>query len=335
MSDFTIKGLWQVLKQAAGGFSKDKVPKLSASLAYYTIFSLGPMLIVILFVVNMVWRREALEGRIFGEIKELVGDSAALQIQEIIRNAAINGNNTLNAIIGIVTLIIAATGVFAEIQDSINSIWNLKVKTEKGWLLMLKSRLLSFSLVVTLGFLLLVSLVINGLVEGFMDRLQRFFPQITVVLVYIINLVITLLVTSSLFAIIFKMLPDAIIRWRDVVAGSIFTAVLFMVGKFGITLYISKSDIDTAYGTAGSLVILLLWVYYSSIILYFGAEFTKFYALKFGATIKPDKYAVIVQTVQVESHKESIQENENDLEKTERELQKAKDKIDKGESISS
>jgi membrane protein len=321
------------IKRAGGGFMKDKVPKLSASLAYYTIFSLGPMLIVIIYLTNLIWKKEAIEGRIYGEIRELVGDSAALQIQEIIKNASISDSNTLAAIIGFVTLIIAATTVFAEIQDSINTIWRLKVKTEKGWLIMLKNRLLSFSLVVSLGFLLLVSLVINSLVEGLMDRLQIIFPQITVVLLYIVNLVLTLLITSSLFAIIFKVLPDAIIRWKDVAVGAIFTAILFMIGKFGITFYIGSSDIGSAYGTAGSLVILLLWVYYSSIILYFGAEFTKAYSVKFGSEILPDKYAVIVQTVQVESKKRSVQENERDIERTERELQKAKDNLDTGKPV--
>ncbi|MEJ7829272.1 MAG: YihY/virulence factor BrkB family protein, partial [Segetibacter sp.] len=217
------------------------------------------------------------------------------------------------------------------IQDSINTIWKLKAKAEKGWLIMLKSRLLSFSLVVGLGFLLLVSLTVNALVEGLMDKLKQIFPQVTVILVYIFNLIITLLITSSLFAIIFKVLPDAVIRWKDVAVGAIFTAMLFMIGKFGITFYIGSSNVSSAYGTAGSLVILLLWIYYSSIILYFGAEFTKSYALTYGHEIRPNEYAVIVQTVQVESRKQTLQENEEDTETTQRELQKAKDELDNSE----
>jgi membrane protein len=331
MGKLTAKGMWQLLKRTGAGFMRDKVTKLSASLAYYTIFSLGPMLIVIIYLLDLFWAKEAIEGRIYGQIKELVGDSAALQIQDIIKNAAVSGSNTLAAIIGFVTLIIAATTVFAEIQDSINTIWKLKAKAEKGWLIMLKSRLLSFSLVVGLGFLLLVSLTVNALVEGLMDKLKQIFPQITVVLVYIFNLIITLLITSSLFAIIFKVLPDAVIRWKDVAVGAIFTAMLFMVGKFGITFYIGSSNVSSAYGTAGSLVILLLWIYYSSIILYFGAEFTKSYALTYGHEIRPNEYAVIVQTVQVESRKQTLQENEEDTETTQRELQKAKDELDNSE----
>jgi membrane protein len=190
---------------------------------------------------------------------------------------------------------------------------------------MILTRLLSFALIATLGFLLLVSLVINILIEGLMNRLQDYFPGGSVVIIYILNLVFTFLVISFLFAIIFKVLPDAIIRWKDVAAGAIFTAALFMLGKFLITFYIGKSDVGTTYGTAGSLVVLLLWVYYSTIILYFGAEFTKTYATKFGSEIRPNEFAVTVQTIQVESKKQSVQENEADLDATQAALQKAKD----------
>jgi len=326
MSAITIKGLWSVLKEAGSNLMKDKVPKLSASLAYYTVFSIGPMLIVIIYLANLFYGKDAIEGRVFGEIRSLLGDKGALQIQEIIKNATISGNSTITAVIGFVTLFLAATTVFAEVQDTINSIWKLEVKPERGWLKMLRTRLLSFSLVISLGFLLLVSLVINSLLEGLMDRIELLFPDLKVVVLYIINLLITLLVITSLFAIIFKVLPDAVIKWRDVIAGAIFTAILFMIGKFGITLYIRTSDVGSTYGTAGSLVILLLWVYYSSIILYFGAEFTKAWAVKFGSTIIPNEYAVTVHLVKVETGKGSIQENEEQVKQTEDHLKKLEQK---------
>lgn len=313
---------------AGNGFLDDNIPKLSASLAYYTIFSLGPMLIVIIFLLNLFYRQEAVEGRIFGSIKELVGNDVAFQIQEIIKNASRGGSSKLTAIIGFGSLFIAATSLFAEIQDSINTIWKLKVKVDQGLWKLIQARLLSFSLVLGLGFLLLVSLIINGLLEGLMDRLQELFPEITVILVYILNVALTLFITSSLFAAIFKVLPDAIIQWKDVAIGAIFTSVLFMIAKFGITVYIKSSDVGSAYGTAGSLVVLLLWVYFSSMILYFGAEFTRAYAVQFGSAIKPDKYAVNVQTIQVESKKESVQENVEDTKITEQVLQQAKDNLD-------
>jgi membrane protein len=312
MPKVNAKSVWELLKQSGSGFVENSVTKLSASLAYYTIFSLGPMLMVVIYLSNMFWRQEAIEGVLYGQIKDIVGDKAALQIQEIIRSASVSGNNTLTAIIGFVTLLIGATTVFAEIQDSINTIWRLKADTDRGWWVTLKNRLLSFSLVVTLAFLLLVSLIINGVVEGFMGRLEIIFPHVTVVLVYIANLVVTLLITSALFAIIFKVLPDAIIRWRDVAVGAAVTATLFMMGRFGIAFYIGNSNPGSAYGTAGSIIILLLWIYYSAIILYFGAVFTKCYALTFGCEIKPNDYAVTIQIIKVKSNKRSLQENEED-----------------------
>lgn len=319
---------WHLLRQTGAGFMRDKVPKLSASLAYYTIFSLGPMLMVVVFVSGFFWRTKALESRLFGQIQSLIGPASATQIQEIMQQTALDGNNTLRASIGLITLLIAATSVFTEIQDSINSIWQLKIRPDAGWLKLLRTRLVSFALVIGLGFLLLVSLVLNALAAGLLDKLQAYFPHVTFVLVYAADLVINLLLTAGLFAIIYKVLPDARIRWKDVGVGAVFTAILFMVGRFGITYYIRSSSLDSAYGTAGSLVVLLVWVYYSSLILYAGAEFTKCYTVTYGAEIQADKYAMVVQTVQVESKHGSVQVNEQSRKHTERELQKAKDALD-------
>lgn len=320
MSDFNLKGFWQILKDAAAGFSKHHVLKLSASLSYYTIFGIGPMMLVIIFFANLFWAREAINGSIYHQLSGLLGKQAALQIQEIIKNASVSGNN-FAAVFGFVMLVVAATSVFNEMQSSLNLIWNLKVKKGSGWLLMLKNRLLSFSITASLSFLLLVSLSISSLLDGLMGNLQEVFPHIGFVVIYASNIVLTLFVVAVLFAIIYRVLPDAIIGWRDVAAGAIFTAVLFMIGKFCITIYISHSSMSTSYGSAGSLVILLLWVYYSSIILYFGAEFTKAYALKYGSVIRPDKYAVTIQRVEVESQERSVQQNEENTKNTEKEMQ--------------
>jgi membrane protein len=175
---------------------------------------------------------------------------------------------------------------------------------------MLQNRFLSFSVIVSLGFLLLVSLGITAIIDGFSERLRAYFPDVTVVLFYIINVVITLVVTSLIFGVIFKVLPDAKIKWKDVLAGAIATSLLFMLGKFAISFYISKSNVGSTYGTAGSMVVLLLWVYYSSIILYFGAEFTKAYAVKYGSEIHPNHYAVTTKVVEVETGNKSIQATE-------------------------
>ena len=306
----SFKGLFQVLKDSFSSFGDDKVTKLSGSLAYSTVFSLGPLLIVIISLCGMFLGREAVQGEIYQQLKNFVGSDTADQLQDIIKNASLSGRSKIAVIIGGVTLLIGATAIFSEIQDSINSIWGIKPKPKKGWIKFLKNRFLSFSIIVGLGFLLLVSLTINTLIDGFNAKLQLWFPNVSVVLFYIINLVITAAIITLIFAVIFKVLPDADIMWRDVAAGAFATALLFMLGKMGISFYISKSNVGSTFGAAGSLVVLLLWVYYSSIILYFGAEFTKAYSIKYSSPIRPNHYAVSTKTVELETGKASVQEND-------------------------
>ncbi len=323
----TWAGIWDILKKAASGFSKDKVTKLSASLAYYTIFSLAPMLIVIIYLAGLFFSQTAIEGNIVKQLQGLIGSTSAAQIQSIIQNTSVNNSSsTFTAIIGFVALFIGATTVFTEMQSSLNYIWNLRLKKDTGFWKVFLSRVLSFSMVVSISFLLLVSLVLNTLMEGLMGNIQEMFPGIAVQLIYMLNLLITFIVTAFLFGIIYKVLPNAEIKWKDVAAGSIFTAVLFMLAKFGITLYVSKSNIGNSYGAAGSLVVLLAWVYFSSMILYFGAEITKAYSMKYGGEIRPSEYTVTVQNIEVESKKNSVQENESDAENTKKETQEKKDK---------
>lgn len=306
----SLKGIWEVLKNSFSGFSQDNVTKLGGSLAYYTVFSMGPLLVVIISLCAIFLGREAAEGSIFTQLNAFVGHDTALQLQEIIKNASINGKGHIAAIIGIITLLIGATTVFGDMQDSINRIWGLKPKPKKGWLKMLQNRFLSFSIIISLGFLLLVSLGISALIEGLSNRLKAAYPDVAVVVFYIINLLLTLVISALIFAVIFRVLPDAKIRWKDVLAGAIATAVLFMLGKFGISFYISKSKVGSTYGAAGSLVVLLLWVYYSAIILYFGAEFTKAYAVKYGSAIHPNEYAVTMKQVEVETGRQTVQSKE-------------------------
>lgn len=306
----SLKGIWEVLKNSFSGFSQDNVTKLGGSLAYYTVFSMGPLLVVIISLCAIFLGREAAEGSIFTQLNAFVGHDTALQLQEIIKNASINGKGHIAAIIGIITLLIGATTVFGDMQDSINRIWGLKPKPKKGWLKMLQNRFLSFSIIISLGFLLLVSLGISALIEGLSNRLKAAYPDVAVVVFYIINLLLTLVISALIFAVIFRVLPDAKIRWKDVLAGAIATAVLFMLGKFGISFYISKSKVGSTYGAAGSLVVLLLWVYYSAIILYFGAEFTKAYAVKYGSAIHPNEYAVTMKQVEVETGRQTVQTKE-------------------------
>ncbi|HEY0039991.1 MAG TPA: YihY/virulence factor BrkB family protein [Flavisolibacter sp.] len=288
---FSVGLVWKSLKDAFTGFGDDKVTKLSAALAYYTGFSLAPLLVVIIAICGFFFGREAVQGTIDNQIQSFIGADAAKQVQEMIKNAAVSGKGTIATIIGVITLLIGATTIFGEIQDSINSIWGLKPKPKVGIMKTIQTRLLSFGLIASLGFLLLVSLAATSVVEGLGDRLKAMLPDVTVVVFYIINLVLTLGVTTILFAVIFKVLPDARIKWKDIWPGAIATSLLFLIGKFAISLYVSKSDIGSTYGAAGSLAVILVWIYYSAIILYFGAEFTKSYAFNKGAKITPNHYA--------------------------------------------
>ena len=305
---YSVKDIWSIIKQSFSDFIDNKVLKLSAALAFYTIFSLPAMLIIVISVSDIFYGREAIEGTLYHQISGFVGSDAALQIQETIRGAALSQSSTFATIVGIVTLLFGATSVFNEIQDSINHIWKLKSKPKgTGFLKMLVNRLLSFSLVVSLSFLLLVSLLINGLMDAFITRLTRMFPELTVVMVYAVNVIITFSITTLLFAMIFKVLPDARIKWKHVRAGAITTAILFMLGKFLIGYYLGHSKLSSTYGTAGSVIVMLLWVYYSAMILYLGAVFTHVYAVHTGSRIYPNNYAVWVQEIEVESVK-SIQQ---------------------------
>ena len=306
----TIKGIWQVLKNSFTGFGDHKVTKLSGSLAYYTVFSMAPLLVVIISLCGLFFEQEAINGKIYGELAGFMGRETALQLEDLVKKAALGDKSTVAFIIGVVTLLIGSTTVFADIQDSINTIWGLKPKPKRGWLKMLQNRFLSFSVIVSLGFLLVVSLAVTAVLDGFNARLQAKFNDVSVIVFYILNLVITFGVITTIFGVIFKVLPDANIKWRDVASGAAVTGILFIIGKFGISFYISKTDAGGTYGAAGSLVILLLWTYYSSIILYFGAEFTKSYALAYGSEIRPNHYAVGIKEVEMEQENSSLQQTQ-------------------------
>lgn len=305
-----LHNTWDLIKRSGKGFSEDKVTKLSGALAYFTVFSFGPLLIIVIFLSGLFFGQEAAQGKVYDTLVGFLGADTASQLQKVITNAAISGKSTVAAVIGFVTLLIAATTVFAEIQDSINTIWGLKPKPKKGWLKMLKNRILSFSVIASLGFILVVSLAVTAIIDAFSKKLQQLFPDIAVIVFYIVNQLLTLCITTLIFGVVFKVLPDAKIRWKDVLAGALVTAVLFMLGKFAISFYISTTSVGSTYGAAGSLVVLLLWTYYSSIILYFGAEFTKAWSMKFGSPIHPTEYAVTMKQVEVETGKETVQEKE-------------------------
>lgn len=299
------KKLWRIIKRSFADFFDNDVLKLSASLAFSTIFSIPGLLIIIIWFANVFYGREVVEGAIYEQVEGFVGTNAAESIQTAMKASTQTSSGHLATIIGFASLILGATAVFGEIQSSINMIWKLKAKPKKGrgWLHLIITRLLSFSIIVSFGFILLVSLVINGAMDLLVTHLMQRFPDLTVVVVYVINLLLSFFIISFIFGIIFKVLPDAKIEWKHVRVGAFTTAFLFMGGKFLISYYLGHSTMSTTYGAAGSIIIVLLWVYYSAMILYFGASFTREFAIEMGSNIYPNKYAVWVEQKEVPSTK--------------------------------
>ncbi len=294
-----IKKFGQVISKSFKDFIADDALKYSASLSYYTVFSIAPVLIIIIGMAGIFFGEEAVSGEIFRQFSGLMGPNVAELIQQAIKNVKLSGQSWTATIVGFLTLLVGATGVFAELQDSLNKIWSLKTTVKKGWLQYLINRLISFSMVLTLGFLLMVSLLINALITLLSTR------YLTVLndwqwLSFIINNAIILGIVTLLFAFIFKFLPDVRLRWANVASGAFFTAILFSIGKYLIGTYLSQSAIASAFGAAGSLALILLWVYYSSSILFFGAEFTKNYAVIFDKPVEADVYATFVVTKEKE-----------------------------------
>lgn len=286
---------WYLLKTTFDEFMEDNAIKLSASLSYYTIFALPPLMIIIITLCGFFFGKDAVSGQLYGQINGLVGSDAAIQIQNAIKNVELSESNVFATVFGGIMLLIGASGVFAEIQSSINFIWGLRAKPNKGIKKFIQNRLMSFSMIASVGFLLLVSLLVNSLMDVLSGRLKLYFPESTVYLFYVLNILIVFLIITLLFAIIFKTLPDGNIKWKDALIGASSTSVLFMIGKFAIGFYLGSSSVATVYGAAGSIIIILLWVYYSAIILYFGAEYTKVYAKAFGGSISPNEYSVEIQ----------------------------------------
>lgn len=291
---------WVIIKQAGMSFMDDRGLKLSAALAYYTVFSIAPLLVLVISLLGIFLGEEAIQGQIVGQINGLVGNDAAKQIQDMIKSSSLSGKSSTALLISIGTLLVGATSVFVEIQDSINLIWRVKPKPEKGWLKLLKDRLLSSSLVVSIGFLLLVSFVVNGILLALGDQLTRWLPGLSVYLISTLNFLVSTAVIAVLFGVIFKVLPDVKIGWRDVRGGALFTALLFALGRYGIGFYIETTGTSSTYGAAGSLIVLLTWLYYTAAILYFGAEFTQAYANQVGIRIEPSDHAVYVEQTERE-----------------------------------
>jgi len=272
-----------LVKETVTRWTEDKASALAAALAYYSLFSLAPLVLIAVAVAGLVFGHQAAEGELYSQVAGLIGDASAKALQEIVaRMNQEQGGGVVATIVGVATLLFGATGVFAQLQDSMNTIWKARSPTTNGLLDFLRVRLLSFSMVLGIGFLLLVSLVLSAVLSALGDYLGTFLPGGAAV-GHALNATVSLAVVTVLFAMIFKFLPDTRVAWKDVVLGALVTSFLFTIGKFAIGFYLAKASVASSYGAAGSVVILLLWVYYSALILYFGAEFTHVYAMRHGS----------------------------------------------------
>jgi membrane protein len=291
MAHMTLKDFRKLLRQTTREWLNEKAPRLGAALAFYSMLSLGPLILIVLAIAGVIFGPEAAAGKIVAEIQGMVGKEGARAIQDIIADSAQKEEAGLIAVlIGITTFFVGASGVFGQLQDAMNAIWRVEALPHHGIRNFLRHRFLSFTMVLGTGFLLLVSLVISAVLAAMGDLMASYASPLVVVMEGI-NFLVSFSIVGILFALIFKYVPDAQISWRDVRIGAIMTAFLFTLGKTAIGLYLGQSSFSSSYGAAGSLVVLLVWVYYSSQILFFGAKFTQVYANRYGKKILPSKNA--------------------------------------------
>lgn len=292
--------IWCLLKETGLEFMDNNSFQKGAALAYYTIFALPPMIIIIVGAAGYFFGEQAVSGEIYYRIKELVGSEAAYSVQKMVENISEFSSINIATLIGIIALFIAATGLFVSLQDSLNEIWYVKPKPKRGYLKLLLDRFLSFGMILFVAIILLVSLLSNAILVAIGDFLTNQFSGWVVYLLHVVNFISGLTIMVFLFAAIFKFLPDAKIKWRDVWVGALVTAVLFSLFRGLIGLYLGKNDVGSIYGAAGSVVIILTWVFFTSQIIFYGAVFTFVYSRKFGHNIFPADYAVRVLRQEVE-----------------------------------
>ncbi|MBW4564767.1 MAG: YihY/virulence factor BrkB family protein [Mojavia pulchra JT2-VF2] len=287
----SLQAIWRLFKETFQEWSDDKASRLAAALAYYTIFSIAPLLIIVIAIVGAVFGEEAARGEIVRQIQGLVGKPGAQVIETAIRNANQPQAGTIASIISILVLLLGATGLFTELQDALNTIWEVKPKPGQGVNNMVRQRFLSFAMVLGIGFLLLVSLVISAALTALVTYFSNLVPGIDFIW-QIVNFILSFTITTVLFGLIFKVLPDAKITWGDVLIGASITSILFSIGRYLLGQYLGNGSFGSTYGAAGSLVVILAWIYYAAQILFFGAEFTQVYARRYGSGIVPTKNAM-------------------------------------------
>lgn len=290
---FRPKELWGLLKAAASDWSHDRAPRLGAALAYYTVFSIVPLLIVIIGIIGLVFGREAAHGAIIEQLSNLVGEQSAAAIKDMIERAEKPSTGLVSTLIAVVVLLSGAAGLFGQLKAALDTVWGVEAKEGRGIWGFVKDNFLSFATMLGTAFLLLVSLLLSAGLAAMGKWFGNLLPVPEAIL-QIVNFLLSFAVITGLFAMIFKILPEAHIAWPDVWMGAAITSFLFTIGKFAIGLYLGKSEVASGFGTAGSLVVMLVWVYYSAQILLFGAEFTQVYANRFGEHIQPSEDATVV-----------------------------------------
>ncbi|GAA4464410.1 YihY/virulence factor BrkB family protein [Nemorincola caseinilytica] len=295
-----LRTFWELIDETITEFGDDHATKLSASLAYFTLFSIAPLLLVIIHIITFFYKTKDAEGKVLEQVSTFAGKDTAMQLEAMLKGISSSNSNTLFGVIGVVVFVFSATSIFTEIKSSINYMWSVRARPKRGWLKMITDRLLALVFIAGMGVLMIATLILNVAVDAIIAQLhhfhylQQYLGGVDLVLITGLNTALLFVIVTFLFAVVFKVLPDANIHWKDILVGASFTGVLFMVGKFLITWYLTSSRLITAYGAAASLIILLSWIYYSALIVYFGAEFTDVYARKCGRGVTVRKTAVFV-----------------------------------------
>lgn len=279
---FRLKHLPKLLVETYKAWDKDDPWRLSAVVAYYAVLSLLGLLVIIINLVGSIWSQELVTGELNAQISSALGPEAAKSILAMIAETQNAEKNLISTIIGIAIIIFGATGVFYQLQISLNKIWKVERTSNFNFLRIVTDRAKSFAFILVIGFLLLISFVVTTVISALTDYIQRIFPEIVLYLILILNFILSIGIISILFALMFKYMPDAKIRWRSVRVGAILTAILFVFGEFLLSFYFGKSNPGSIYGAAGSIVLVLLWVSYSCLIFFFGAEFTRVYSIRYG-----------------------------------------------------
>lgn len=298
---FNLSTLLRIGKETVQGFMDDNVLRLSASLAYATLFSIIPFLSLLITI--GVFLHMDLAGQLYTQLEPVVGASVVEQLRAIIDNAAKTDSTTFATIVSIAVSIFGATTIFSEIQGSLNTIWGIKAVPKKSWLKYLRTRLLSFSIILIFAFILLISFTITQVITSLSSRFMANYPDVAEWIVKIVGMIINATVTAIIFALLFKILPDAKIKLKDVIVGALVTTVLFLIGQWAISLYIGMASVGTVYGAAAFMAILITWIYYSAIIIYIGAEFTEAWADEMGSRIIPNEFAVATKTIEIHENK--------------------------------